>query len=74
MFTRLEQVRKRTRQTMNYGLLVPDIRSKMGRYCFSYRGSKCWMDLDNQTRSIAKLASFKSELIRLICRDLNHPT
>ena len=49
-------------------------RSKMGRHVFSYRGAKCWMEIDPELRQLEKLAGFKSQLIKRICRDINHPT
>ncbi len=75
MFISLTQVRTRvTRQTETLGLVVPDIRSKLGRHAFYYHGAKCWMELDPELRQIEKLSGFKSEMMKRISRDINHPT
>ena len=75
MFTSLNQVRTRTtRQTESLGLLIPDLRSHMGRYAFSYRGAKFWTNLDPTLRKEEELNGFKGQLIKQICRNINHPT
>ena len=75
MFIPLTQVRARvTRQAEALGLVVLNMRSKMGHHAFSYRGAKCLMELDPELRQVETLIGFKNELIKRICRDINHPT
>ncbi len=53
---------------------VPKCRMATGGKAYSFRGPDHWNKLDSTHREIEKLDHFKSEIIKNMLRDVNHPT
>ena len=54
-------------------MVVPNIVTVTGRKAFSYHGPAHWNGVKSELRNIEKLVSFKSQLLKEILRDVNHP-
>ncbi len=57
-----ERAVRTTRGTASELMVVPDIRSELGRRAFSYRGPNHWNKISAETRKINSLPSFKTHL------------
>ena len=74
MFNLVSENRTRTtRLTTNRGMLVPHLRTTLGRRAFRYRGPVCWNKLDNGLKISESTAIFKSNILKNLMRDVNHP-
>ncbi len=72
MFVKPEAVRQ-TRRSNEDNVQVPDIRSDVGCRAYSYRGPVFWNGIDNDIKSIQTKNSFKTQYIKYLLRDVNHP-
>ncbi len=64
---------RRTRTTDTNTMLIPQVRSMVGRKSFAYRGPYFWNNLDRESRLLENKNSFKNHISKQICRDVNHP-
>ena len=53
---------------------MPDIKTTMGRTAFSYRGPEHWDKFPQNLKTTTSRDSFKSEYLKTLFRDENHPT
>ena len=73
--TRYFQTRAtRTTRAGDKRLVIPNLKTNMGRKAFSYRGPSHWEGLPVHLKNIKSPDVFKSECLKTICRDENHPT
>ena len=74
MFNLLSDTRARnTRLTTNRGMRVPNMKTVQGRKAFKYTGPLCWNSLEPDIKKSETVMSFKSNMLKLIMRDVNHP-
>ncbi len=52
---------------------VPDIRSTMGRKCFSYRGPVHWNGVSDELKNSVSANAYKRAYSNKVLRDVNHP-
>ena len=52
---------------------VPDIRSMIGRRCFSYRGPAHWNTISDELKNSESINAFKHSYLNKLLRDVNHP-
>ena len=74
MFVKVDDQRTRTtRSTATNYMNVVNVWSITGRKAFSFREPTFWNSIDETTRVIKNKNTFKSHIIKIICRDVNHP-
>ena len=52
---------------------VPNIRSMMGRRCFSYRGPVHWNEVPDDLKNSVSTNAYKKAYLNKLMRDVNHP-
>ena len=52
---------------------VPNIKSAMGRRCFSYRGPVHWNDVAENLKNSESVNAYKTSYLNKLMRDVNHP-
>ncbi len=64
-----------SRRANTNDVIIPDVRSQIGRKSISYRGPSFWNSLPNVLKSLAKFTSFVAEWKRTCLINFeNHPT
>ena len=52
---------------------IPNLRTNFGRNAYSYKGPKHWNRIPPHIKSSKSVNVFKSEYLKLLLRDVNHP-
>ena len=65
--------RRSTRLAANMGMVVPRLNTTQGRKACRYRGPNCWNGLDQDLKTCESLAVFKSNMLRKLMSNVNHP-
>ncbi len=74
MFVCESDIRERcTRNTDTQSMFIPHYRTVTGRKAFSFRGPQTCNSLNRPIRMIESLNAFKSEILKDVMRDVNHP-
>ena len=64
---------RQTQRSNEENIIVPDIRTNLGRKAYSYRRPVFWNGIENDLKLIQSKNSFKTEYIKFLLRDVNHP-
>ena len=73
MFTKKETGRN-TRTSNTNMMIVPKVRTNMGRNAFSFKGPDHWNRLSTNTRTITDKTEFRTSISKVNNRDVDHPT
>ena len=73
MFNLIGTNRRSTRLASNMGITVPRLNTSQGRKAFRYRGPTCWNGMEPNLKTSESLAIFKSNMMKKLLRDVNHP-
>ncbi len=52
---------------------VPNLRTMMGRRCFSYRGPAHWNSVSEDLKNSESINAYKNTYLKKLMRDVNHP-
>ena len=73
MFSLIGNNRRSTRLANNMGMIIPRLNTSQGRKAFRYRGPTCWNGIEQGLKTSESLAIFKSNMMKKLMRDVNHP-